>query len=1012
MKITVLGKAVRFRNNYLALVLSLFLYQSSQAQVYTANAGYGFTYKGLNADSTFSIPTFCGVPSLRTNKTNKAALAFDSCAHRLWFYDPKTMAWDTIKGGSGGSITRPELIDSLLHYVTNFFRTGLNWYVVIGGLPYLAGTDSVGITDTSHLSDRIDLKQNLVTLTTTGTSGASTFNQSTGALNIPQYTGGGGSYTDSLTQIGIVYSKKSWANLNDFTDLGTGATISGTGINITGGTNVFTDNLFLKDTVLYDSYKMKIRFRISGTPTTNDAIGIGVRALSSTLSLIVKGDFSNGGNAGKLLFYTGTGTLATTLVNGSAISFTTGDTAEIIFDKREKYLSASLTNLNNISSPYTVEYTYPVSTTPNIPSSGNFSIWRFGGNYDINALSVYSNDRKYSPIGFIGDSKTQLYSATEIYNAYPYLIRTYINNGESNISSINNYAGGSDRVSTALIRLPQILAAKPSLVFIAIGCNDIRDGKTPAQVMTNMRSLTGQLTSAGIDYVQLLPFPENAINLQPLVDSIVAQYPNKYIDTWNPLRTGTGLNAAYNSGDGVHPNNAGHLLIARQIIKSGYVDGFNKFKSLEKLDVPIGFGGGNVSNNVSVGRNSLFSNTTGSGNTSNGFQALKSNTTGLDLTAVGFQALTANTTGSYSTSVGYQSMLSNTSGAYNSAFGFSALKTNIIGGNNAAFGSFSLRDNTAGNNTGFGYATLLTNTTGQYNVAVGTEALSTNTTANSSTALGYRALKSSTASNNTGVGYMALTALTTGSSNTAIGDNAGAALTTQNNNVYIGHNNSYRNTGIENVSIGSNIFGGVGAGSYCISIGSNNTLSTNATGNINFAIGKGAIANNSIGNNNLGLGINSLNISTGDNNLGLGHYSGAYSTQSNSIFINNRDRLNMLGDSTLSPIYIEQAATTTAQKIYLNGNVSISNKLNIASGANLSLNTTTLSSGTVTISNTSVTASSKIWVQYYGAPSTVSSILTVPTITAGTSFVVTALTPGTVTTATTDNNVIQYWITN
>jgi hypothetical protein len=42
----------------------------------------------------------------------------------------------------------------------------------------------------------LDLKQNLVTLTTTGTSGAATFNQSTGALNIPNYTSGSGTVTD------------------------------------------------------------------------------------------------------------------------------------------------------------------------------------------------------------------------------------------------------------------------------------------------------------------------------------------------------------------------------------------------------------------------------------------------------------------------------------------------------------------------------------------------------------------------------------------------------------------------------------------------------------------------------------------------------------------------------------------------------------------------------------------------------------------------------------------------
>lgn len=42
-------------------------------------------------------------------------------------------------------------------------------------------------SDTATLSNRINLKQNLVTLSTTGTSGAATFNQSAGALNIPSY---------------------------------------------------------------------------------------------------------------------------------------------------------------------------------------------------------------------------------------------------------------------------------------------------------------------------------------------------------------------------------------------------------------------------------------------------------------------------------------------------------------------------------------------------------------------------------------------------------------------------------------------------------------------------------------------------------------------------------------------------------------------------------------------------------------------------------------------------------
>jgi lysophospholipase L1-like esterase len=53
------------------------------------------------------------------------------------------------------------------------------------------------------------------------------------------------------------------------------------------------------------------------------------------------------------------------------------------------------------------------------------------------------------------------------------------------------------------------------------------------------------------------------VNLLPLKDWITANYPaSDVIDTWTPLLTGTNtLNPAYDSGDGVHPNDAGHLLI-------------------------------------------------------------------------------------------------------------------------------------------------------------------------------------------------------------------------------------------------------------------------------------------------------------------------------------------------------------------------------------------------------------------------------------------------------------------
>jgi len=59
-------------------------------------------------------------------------------------------------------------------------------------LKFLALKDSVNsITGYTTLYQN-SLKQNLIALTTTGTSGSATFNQGTGSLNIPQYSGGSG----------------------------------------------------------------------------------------------------------------------------------------------------------------------------------------------------------------------------------------------------------------------------------------------------------------------------------------------------------------------------------------------------------------------------------------------------------------------------------------------------------------------------------------------------------------------------------------------------------------------------------------------------------------------------------------------------------------------------------------------------------------------------------------------------------------------------------------------------
>jgi len=97
--------------------LSLF----SKGQVYQSMPQYGYAAHRMSFDSTLQIPTFCGVPTLKSNVLKFGAIAFDSCNNRFYFYNPKTAVWDTIKGGSGGG----------------------------------------GSTDTTSLSNRINLKLNI-----------------------------------------------------------------------------------------------------------------------------------------------------------------------------------------------------------------------------------------------------------------------------------------------------------------------------------------------------------------------------------------------------------------------------------------------------------------------------------------------------------------------------------------------------------------------------------------------------------------------------------------------------------------------------------------------------------------------------------------------------------------------------------------------------------------------------------------------------------------------------------
>ena len=357
--------------------------------------------------------------------------------------------------------------------------------------------------------------------------------------------------------IGEIYNKATWADLTDFSNNGSTSVVSSGAIRFSGGAGTFTQSLDLLRYTGIEKWKITSLIKIIGViDLTSYGFGFGIRSKNtfSVINAVARFVSTSGiANDRKALIHAGT---ANTLVATSAAmdAITQNDVIEIIVELGIGTISISARNVTAGSAAVTTSWTYVVNGTGDAMGNlGRFSIFSFGGTFDVQSLLIESADYQRPAYMFVGDSKTRAYRTSAIANRFGSLFtaaHTY--------SSVN--AGGGDRITEALLKLPELILLNPRVVLLAIGSNDKRNAVAEATIKSDYDSLVSQLVAAGIRVIHLGPIRETSISVEFLYTHIAATYLSAdIIDPGTPT-----LDA-----DGVHPNDAGHTTIYNAIAASG-----------------------------------------------------------------------------------------------------------------------------------------------------------------------------------------------------------------------------------------------------------------------------------------------------------------------------------------------------------------------------------------------------------------------------------------------------------
>lgn len=170
---------------------------------------------------------------------------------------------------------------------------------------------------------------------------------------------------------------------------------------------------------------------------------------------------------------------------------------------------------------------------------------------------------------FIGDSLTEGYGLNKE-EAYPALVKKLIESKlQKDIKVINGGVSGST-TNDAVVRLKWYLKKKPDIIFIALGANDGLRGYDLKKSQENFEKIIELSKNSGAEVLlagMLLP-PNYGEKYRETFQQMYTNLKDKYKLEMMPfLLKSVAGEKEYNQNDGIHPNEKGHRMIARDVFE-------------------------------------------------------------------------------------------------------------------------------------------------------------------------------------------------------------------------------------------------------------------------------------------------------------------------------------------------------------------------------------------------------------------------------------------------------------